>query len=387
MSLKKITQLIAFVFIGWIIQTRAYASSDESLVACNDVMGKVHSLNAYELWQGANVCGRADDLNRATFLILSGQIRAMTDMGVLTPASDEDEIQVGELYGKLYYQSGGSGDDEIYRDVKQTSLLFSALQDWSPRLTNSYDPGWKYKSTVKAKKYGQMLACQKAIRIEKLKRYASLVLNDNYYKASKELNALRANNPGSMTVGSEVEKQFNAIMSRMREVSTDKSAPMENPKACEFAQKYEPDPDADFSQLYIGANGHRGSEASVYASREQVIGSWISKSLSPEKLTEVLGHVNFERQILVSLSFGKRQNATGTIYISGIDYNSLLESLSISGLIGVNKSDCEEPNADSYPFALAVAPRPEKIPTNRGMFSQNFGDSCKPTMKGAAVTK
>ncbi|NQY36321.1 MAG: hypothetical protein HRT37_15370 [Alteromonadaceae bacterium] len=98
MSLKKITQLIAFVFIGWIIQTRAYASSDESLVACNDVMGKVHSLNAYELWQGANVCGRADDLNRATFLILSGQIRAMTDMGVLTPASDEDEIQVGELH-------------------------------------------------------------------------------------------------------------------------------------------------------------------------------------------------------------------------------------------------------------------------------------------------
>ena len=67
-----------------------------------------------------------------------------------------------------------------------------------------------------------------------------------------------------------------------------------------------------------------------------MIGSWISKSLSEEKLTEVLGHVDFERQIFVSLSFCKRQNATGTIYISGINYNSLLESLSISGLIGVN---------------------------------------------------
>jgi hypothetical protein len=153
-----------------------------------------------------------------------------------------------------------------------------------------------------------------------------------------------------------------------------------------FANKYEPDPDAEFTQLYKGANGPKSSKALAFKSKDEVIDSWISESLSPDVLNNILEQVNFENQILVSLSFGKRRNSTGTIYISDVNYNAVRESLDVSGLIGVTESKCEEPFADSYPFALAVAPRPEIIPTYPGMFLQNFPDGCKPVIDSSIVT-
>ncbi len=386
MAFNVMLKLSVICLMSLAIQSTAYASTDDESPACKDAIDNSHLLNAHELWQGAGECGKANDQYHVTLLLLLGQIRAMTDMGMLKPASDEEEIKIGELYGVLYYQAGGSGYDEIYRDTKTSEKLFSELQNWKPKLKDNYDPGWKYKPNINTKKYNQMIDCQRAIRIDKLNWYSGLVRNDEYYAASKELDELRKKNPGAIKSGSELDKQMSLIRSRMNKATGNASPPTTQPKECEFAQKYEPDPDADFTQLYVGANGPNKSKASAFVSKAEVMNSWIAHSLPSKKLKSVLNQVNFENQILVSLSFGKRQNATGTIHISNVKYNSVLESLSISGLIGVNEKECKEPYADSYPFALAVAPRPVKVPKYPSMSLQNFPDGCKPAMTGSSVT-
>lgn len=326
-------------------------------------------------------------MTRATYLLLAGQIRGMTDMSVLEPASDEDEIKVGELYGALYYQFGGSGDEELLRDQERTSNLFRELRSWNPVLVETYDPGWSYKSNVDVNYYANMIACQREVRIAKLEWYAGLVRNDDYYEARQELREFQAANPGATTVGTDEYDTVQEITARMKSHASDMPMPSQSPPECEFAMHYAPDPDANFKQLYTGGNGPSGSGAAIFETPDEVMSSWIAQALSAKELGKLLGEVDFANQIVVSLTFGERQNATGTIYLSEVDYNSIHESLQVSGLIGVTESGCDEPYAKSYPFVLGVAPRPETVPSVPGMFLQNFGDGCKPIMSGTQTPK
>ena len=375
-------QYIAFVSV---ISVLAFLNvlAAEAVDDCNAAASDAPGLNARELWSGASSCGKAGDMSRATFLLLAGQIRGMTDMSVLDPATDEDEIKVGELYGVLYYQAGGSGDDELLRDQERTTNLFRELRGWNPALVESYDPGWSYKANVDANYYANMIACQREIRIGKLEWYSGLVRNDVYYEAQKELKEFQTANPGPTTVGTDEHDKVQEIMARMNSHSSDMPMPSQTPPECEFAMQYEPDPDADFKQLYTGGNGPGGSGAEIFKSSDEVLSSWIAHALSADELGQLLGEVDFDNQIVVSLRFGERQNATGTIHLSEVDYNSVHESLQVSGLIGVTESDCHEPYSESYPFVLGVAQRPATVPSSPGMFLQNFADGCKPTMSGS----
>jgi hypothetical protein len=147
-----------------------------------------------------------------------------------------------------------------------------------------------------------------------------------------------------------------------------------------------PVPDAIFKQLHIGANGPSSIGASTFESRSDVMDSWVARSLTPKQLGDIFNQVNFEKQILVSLSYGKRINTTGTIHVADVRLNSKSEVLTISGRIGVNEEDCKNPHADSYPFALAVASRPERVPAYPGYFIQNFPDGCKSVMSGTTIS-
>ncbi|MEL7046543.1 MAG: hypothetical protein AAGL66_16260, partial [Pseudomonadota bacterium] len=144
--------------------------------------------------------------------------------------------------------------------------------------------------------------------------------------------------------------------------------------------------DADFKQLYTGGNGPGESGAAIFETPDEVMSSWIAQALSENELEQFLGGIDFVSQIVVSLSFGERQNATGTIHLSDVNYNSIYTSLRVSGLIGVTEPGCDEPYSKSYPFVLGVAPRPETVPRVPSVFLQNFGDGCKPIMKGTQVS-
>ena len=376
--------VVCAVFLGALALTNFAADDNEG--ECGTALENARSLNANELWSGAVNCAESGYADRATFLMIVGQIRAMTDMSILEAATDEDEIKVSDLYGTLYYQMGGSGYDELYRDVNRSDELFGAVRDWNPSFDANYDPGWAYKTVGDPPSYLQMVRCQKAVRLQKLNWYAGLIRIDAYYAASKELAELQAANPGAVTVGSDVDKKMTEIMSRMRTASSGKEMPMETPEECQFAMVYEPDPDADFVHVHVGANGPENGGSAVFESEEEVTRSWLPLSLTSAELEGILGQTDFKSQILVTLSFGKRTTATGKIYFSRINYNSVLESLSIAGMIGVHGPNCDEPSSEAYPFVVAIAPRPDKVPDYPGYFAQNFPDGCKPAMTGSAVS-
>ncbi|MBL4787935.1 MAG: hypothetical protein JKY60_02410 [Kordiimonadaceae bacterium] len=350
--------------------------------SCDLALQTAPALNSSQLWQGASDCGKSGNKDGATFLLLAGQVRAMTDMSLLRAATDEDEIKVGDLYGRLYSQTGGSGYDDVYRNPVRSLKLFDRLRHWVPSIDDSYNPGWSYKGKVDGPKYDQIAACQNAVRRQKLSWYANLIQNDDYYAANNALKKLRVANPGAVTVGSDLYKQMGVLQAQKRKATLGISMPRTQPEACDFQSVYEPDPDADFTQLYTGFNGPHHSGASVFRSKDAVIKSWIAKSLSQDDLAVLLDQIDFEKKILVALSVGKRTTVTGTFHISDVNYNSIHKSLNITGLIGVVEEGCDEPRSEAYLFALAVAPRPDTLPMAPGYFQQNFPDGCKPAVSG-----
>jgi hypothetical protein len=328
------------------------------------------------------MCHAAGDNMRTTFLLLAGQIRATTDMLVLEPTDDTQRTKAAELYGVLFYQAGGSGDEELLRSAEQTQRLFDDLRSWSPVLEKSYDPGWSYRKPAQDAEYHKMIECQREARIAKLDWYAGLARNDQYYLANKELQEFRAKNPGAVQVGTPAYAQMEQIIARMNSVSAGAPKPAIQPSECESITGYEPKPDADFRQLFSGANGIGDGSARVYLSSAEVSSSWIAHALSTEQLASILKDVDFEQQILVSIDFGKRSNWTGSIHLSDVSYDSAHERLQVSGLLGVTQQDCQETFADSYPFVIGVAVRHAERHTPPDMFKQNFADGCKTVVRG-----
>jgi len=53
-----------------------------------------------------------------------------------------DKLAAAQLYGRIFYQTGGAGDPEIYRDPPLTQKLFDRIEGWIPTLPGVYDPGW-----------------------------------------------------------------------------------------------------------------------------------------------------------------------------------------------------------------------------------------------------
>jgi hypothetical protein len=209
----------------------ALAAADP--VSCTDAIAGAQTLNASDLWRGAGECTEAGKMRETNFLLITGQIRAMTDMNVLEPATDNDREGVTELYSVLYYRAGGSGFSEIYRDANNYEQLTKALDDWAPTFNADYQPGWKFKALTDSTDYDRMMACQKAFRMSKLRWYASLVQNDEYYELSQQQQALREKNPGAMKAGSEVAKQYSALAEKIKVVSSKMPSPTDTPKACE----------------------------------------------------------------------------------------------------------------------------------------------------------
>lgn len=354
---------------------------------CSDYVSMASSLNAYKLWEGATDCKKSNQDLESTFLLIAGQIRATTDMQILKGVSDEEKMKMSELWGQLYYYFGGSGPAQLHRNSSSKEKLFKSLQEWNAKIDNKYSPGWNYKLDIDSSRYHQMIACQKAIRLSKLKWYSGLINNDTYYDASKELKKLLKQNEGPITVGTKSHKRMMVLRSQMSDISSKTPLPNEGARECDPFNKHERPSDTDFTQVHDGYNGPNSSRAEAFDSREEIMGSWIPNSLSNKQLSTIIDDINFDKEILVSLSFGKRTTATGNTYISEIDYNSVMKSLSIVGMIGVNISECKEDKRASYPFVLAIAPRPKKTPDYPSMFLQNFPDGCKPTKSGTPTVE
>ena len=360
-------------------------SDSESGITCSESIKTSEVLNSYDLWNGAGDCSKANLKLETNYLLLIGQIRAMTDMTVLEPISDEEGVKLSELYGILYYKTGGSGFEEIYRDPKSYEKLIKRIKNWNPTLSTEYAPGWIYKSNIDPSYYSKMTECQKIVRLSKLKWYSDLIQNNEYYELSKKLDKLKTDNPGAFKAGSEAYNSYQKLSAKMNAISSKIPIPSNNPKECSFIKPYEPDPNASFKQVFKGYNGPANSSAKAFSSDVELKESWVAKALNSTELKSILEKVDFNKQIVVALSFGKRETATGTIHISNVKYNTVYKSLTISGLIGVNQKDCTENRLESFPFALAIAERPQTISDHPGLSIHNFPDGCKKIVSGLSI--
>ena len=125
---------------------------------------------------------------------------------------------------------------------------------------------------------------------------------------------------------------------------------------------YTPDPHADFKQVYTGFNGSEKSGAKLFDSESEVRSSGLVAALTPAQLQDVLKQIDFDRQVLLLYSVGKRENATGAVFVTDVYYDASLNFVSINGVVGVTKPDCTLPWKKSYPFALVAFKRPPKLP-------------------------
>jgi hypothetical protein len=112
---------------------------------CSDFMDRTAQLNATQLFDAAAPCVAEKRPFEATLLMIEGQIRAMADMELLAPKTDQDKMLAASLYGKIFYFVGGAGDRKLYRDPAKTTELFRRIEIWIPAFPADYDPGWQYK--------------------------------------------------------------------------------------------------------------------------------------------------------------------------------------------------------------------------------------------------
>jgi hypothetical protein len=366
-----------------IIATLALSSTNwasDERTPCSDFVDRSAELNAPQLFDAVAPCVAERRSFDATLLMVEGQVRALTDMGLLQPKKDEDKLTAANLYGRIFYQTGGAGDRELYRDPARTQALFDRIDAWVPVFGVAYDPGWHYRKRPTETEYGDSIKYGKLSRIAQLRWYASLVRNDRYYAAESEFADIQRRNPKGIVAGSSDFARYQELSQTMNAISKSVERP-KLPKPKPFV--YTPDPDADFKQVFIGFNGPDQSGAALIQSEEDARASWISSAIAPEEFKKLLAQVAFDTQVLVVFTVGERETATGQVFVTDASYNSLLDAFSVDGVVGVNDEDCSLPRARSYPYAIVIAARPPKLPRNPGFGISNFGDGCKQPKSGA----
>jgi hypothetical protein len=167
---------------------------DPAQVTRADCTGPVESaprLNAMELFRGAAVCAALNIPVEGNFLLVAGQVRAITDMSLMLPESEADRRAPAALYGLIFFQLGGPGREEVYRDSAATARLLQLLDAWSPALAPTYDPGWSAGRRPDVAAYQTALAEEKARRRRQLTAIARAFSDDDYYALHQEFTALQ----------------------------------------------------------------------------------------------------------------------------------------------------------------------------------------------------
>lgn len=183
---------------------------------CSTLVDESPARNSVQLFYSAAVCAKEERSADASFLLLAGQIRSSADMQLYQPASNADRETMATLYGLIFYQFGGAGDQSIYRDAAQYTALVARLSAWDPSRPESYNPGWNFKSPPREIEYKQAIAAAKEFRLTQLASYSRLVRDDLYYAANEEFSELQSRNPRGFISDTEDYDRSAELMKIMR---------------------------------------------------------------------------------------------------------------------------------------------------------------------------
>lgn len=158
---------------------------------CTGAVESAARLNAMELFHGAAVCAALSIPVEGNFLLIAGQIRAMTDMSLMRPASEADMQAPAALYGLLFFQVGGPGQEEVYRDPAAKARFFQLLDAWRPGLFPGYDPGWPVGQRPDESSYRSTAAAETARRRRQLVTIGRAFADDEYYALHRQFTELQ----------------------------------------------------------------------------------------------------------------------------------------------------------------------------------------------------
>jgi hypothetical protein len=82
---------LAAIGASLVLGTTAGASDAET--RCSDSVGRTAHQNATQLFDAARTCGAEKRPLEATLLMIEGQIRAIADMDLFAPKTDQDQLQ------------------------------------------------------------------------------------------------------------------------------------------------------------------------------------------------------------------------------------------------------------------------------------------------------
>jgi hypothetical protein len=337
----------------------ANAQEGARVASCVEAVANVESSNGFVLFLGADSCLREGREQDGAFLSWAGQHRSVIDMLMFDPSAEERERVVAGLERRI-------APAELYRDEAAAARLIARLRDWRPRLVEGYDPGWARRANPNVENFDFFVGELKPTLVAQLEREVLLMRTDEYYAATTELNEIQRRSP-AIEVDSDRGRaeQLKARLLEMR-----KSVPIVD-------QNDRRDPNAPFRQVFMGMNGPSRSGWSVFASRREVLGSWVARALSAEELASVLEQVDFDEQVLFSFNVGEAYTATGKVYIGRLLFDSKMRLRGADARVGLNEPGCNDAPGSLYPFALAVFDRAAaSAGPNTSVGSATFADGC-----------
>ena len=180
---------------------------------CDRALAGADAANAPNLFHGSVVCFAANAPDDGTFLLLAGQSRAMTDLSLFEPADEAAKSTAGQLYMLVFFQFGGAGPYETYRDPGAREALFARLTAWRPQLPEGYSPGWTFRKRPDPDAYLGRLGKARDARRGQLESFARLVSDDCYYRLRLQQDEIASR--GAIVAGSADDERMQAISKAM----------------------------------------------------------------------------------------------------------------------------------------------------------------------------
>ncbi|MGE0255006.1 MAG: hypothetical protein AB7N54_13440 [Alphaproteobacteria bacterium] len=359
----------------------AAAGAAAPFASCDEAAPLDGQLGYMMLLKAALTCEREGRMTDATYFLLVSQIRLAVD-GELLFARDVEAKRNRGLLLSVHSQYAGSGPEGVYRDAGTRAALFARLMAWRGTIAPGHDAGWAYKRLPEPADVEETVDRAKHNRLEKLRYYAALISNDEYYASQRRLNELSRENGNTFRPNTPAMEELRALQTTMQQVERDLAIPpadLREPKTIRV------DPDADYRTLHTGMNGPERAGHVLFEQRAEAEQALASVASGPE-LDRMLTSVDFSTEIVVVIAAGERPNATGKLVVTELEVGNLGDRPAIvSGLaVGVMPADCPQAPLSSRPFVVVAKKRPAEPVQDmpRGRHSANFADGCTQAVGG-----
>lgn len=357
----------------------AFASptvEEASVSRCTVAITNQKGGNTLELGSGSKACdeeGRAED---AAFLNVLARIRADADI-MLLPPEDMLELAKREDFKTVFAGRNEYADEELARNTERFAALLERVRQADLSIPVAYDPGWVVADNNKREFYAEVIDGLRTDRLALESYIANLVRDDSYYAAYLERAAMLASIGED---GAQLPERFGEVAEIMRARMTVLGDPP-TATAVPWRIVYEPGPGAPFTVLHRGFNGPVQGDALLLRSATDVRQSWVANALTEEELSRLLGHIDFETEILGVYAVGEMSNASENFFVTDFGQNKEFYGHSIEVRVGVVGEHCAMAESLSYPFVLVKA----LSKTEEGLNSSsraNYPDQCVPVMAG-----